>query len=175
MQRQRPVTEAGRTHAEWQQAVIGHGRRPGPEWRLCEGLRPLSSGESAQLAPPTASSSPGLTVSTLCRRSLRRPERRQRSELRSVALPRELTPTVTKLPFDVGILAVRPERFRITGKGKRTPLVDLRWRDLLSPDAAMAVALNASLSPKGQPPNTRVRIPNPIRASKPAPTKAQRK
>ena len=70
MQRQRPVTEAGRTHAEWQQAVIGHGRRPGPEWRLCEGLRPLSSGESAQLAPPTASSSPGLTVSTHQRRSL---------------------------------------------------------------------------------------------------------
>jgi hypothetical protein len=34
---------------------------------------------------------------------------------------------------------------RITGKGKRKPEVALLWKDLLSGDAAMATALNASL------------------------------
>ena len=38
------------------------------------------------------------------------------------------------------------EGLRLTGKGKRKPEVELRWRDLLSGEAAMAVALNASLS-----------------------------
>ena len=47
-------------------------------------------------------------------------------------------------------LAVDPEGIRLTGKGKRKPEVELRWRDLLSGDAAMAVALNASLSEKRQ-------------------------
>ena len=47
-------------------------------------------------------------------------------------------------------VAVDPEGFRLTGKGKRTPEVDLRWRDLLSGEAAMAAALNASLSKKRQ-------------------------
>ena len=37
---------------------------------------------------------------------------------------------------------------RLTGKGKRKPEVELRWRDLLSGDAAMATALNASLQPR---------------------------
>jgi hypothetical protein len=46
------------------------------------------------------------------------------------------------------IVAVDPEGLRLTGKGKRKPEVALRWRDLLSGDAAMAVALNASLSTK---------------------------
>ena len=48
-------------------------------------------------------------------------------------------------------VAVDPDGFRLTGKGKRRPQVDLRWRDLLSGDAAMAVALNASLVAKRQP------------------------
>jgi hypothetical protein len=39
-----------------------------------------------------------------------------------------------------------PEGIRLVGNGKRTPEVDLRWRDLLNGEAAMAVALNASLS-----------------------------
>jgi hypothetical protein len=62
-----------------------------------------------------------------------------------------------------------PEGIRLTGKGKRKPEVELRWRDLLSGDAAMAVALNASLSKKRraatkpateQPPDrTRKRVP----------------
>jgi len=47
-------------------------------------------------------------------------------------------------------LAVDPEGFRLTGKGKRNPEVELRWRDLLSGEAAMATALNASLSKKRQ-------------------------
>jgi hypothetical protein len=43
-------------------------------------------------------------------------------------------------------VAVDPEGIRLTGKGKRRPEVELRWRDLLSGEAAMAVALNASLA-----------------------------
>lgn len=44
------------------------------------------------------------------------------------------------------VLAVDPEGLKLTGKGKRTPEVALRWRELLSGEAAMAVALNASLA-----------------------------
>jgi hypothetical protein len=43
-------------------------------------------------------------------------------------------------------VVIDPEGFRLTGKGKRRPQVELRWRDLLSGEAAMAVALNVSLS-----------------------------
>lgn len=35
--------------------------------------------------------------------------------------------------------------FRLIGKGKRKPEVELRWTDLLSGQAAMAIALHASL------------------------------
>lgn len=45
-------------------------------------------------------------------------------------------------------LTVNPDGMRLTGKGKRRPEVELRWRDLLSGEAALAVALNASLSAK---------------------------
>ena len=48
------------------------------------------------------------------------------------------------------MVALDPDGFRLTGKGKRKPLVELRWRDLLSGDAAIAVALNASLTKKPQ-------------------------
>jgi hypothetical protein len=41
-------------------------------------------------------------------------------------------------------VAFGPEGIRLTGKGKRRSEVELRWRDLLSGEAAMAVALNAS-------------------------------
>jgi len=48
-------------------------------------------------------------------------------------------------------VVVDSDGFLLTGKGKRRPQVELRWRDLLSGDAAMAVALNASLVTKRQP------------------------
>ena len=48
-------------------------------------------------------------------------------------------------------VAIGPDGFRLTGKGKRKPEVELRWRDLLSGEAAMAVALSASLSKKRPP------------------------
>jgi hypothetical protein len=47
-------------------------------------------------------------------------------------------------------VALDPDGFRLIGKGKRRPEVELRWRDLLSGDAAMSVALNASLSKQRQ-------------------------
>ena len=68
-------------------------------------------------------------------------------------------------------LAVDPEGFRLTGKGKRTAQVQLRWRDLVSGDAAMAVALNASLSKR---PAATKPVTAPDRARKPAPRKPQR-
>jgi hypothetical protein len=46
-------------------------------------------------------------------------------------------------------VAVDPEGIRLTGKGKRRPEVELRWRDLLSGEAALAGALSASLSTEG--------------------------
>ena len=45
-------------------------------------------------------------------------------------------------------VVIDPDGLRLTAKGKRTAQVELRWRDLLSGDAALAVALNASLSPQ---------------------------
>jgi hypothetical protein len=46
------------------------------------------------------------------------------------------------------IITIDPDGLRVTGKGKRRPQAELRWSDLLSGDAALAVALNASLLPK---------------------------
>jgi hypothetical protein len=75
------------------------------------------------------------------------------------ALKRQIT--VDGVDYTV---VVDPEGIRLTGKGKRRPEVELRWRELLSGDAAMAVALNASLSSapaKDRPP----------KAERPLPTK----
>ncbi len=44
------------------------------------------------------------------------------------------------------MVALDPEGIRLTQKGKRRAEVELRWRELLSGEAAMAVALNASLA-----------------------------
>jgi hypothetical protein len=60
-------------------------------------------------------------------------------------LDKELKRQVTVDGVDYTV-AVDPEGLRLTGKGKRKPEVELRWRDLLSGEAAMAVALNASLA-----------------------------
>jgi hypothetical protein len=70
---------------------------------------------------------------------------RQVATVLDKALKRQVT--VDGLDYTV---AVDPEGIRLTGKGKRKPEVELRWRDLLSGEAAMAVALNASLAEKRQ-------------------------
>ena len=62
----------------------------------------------------------------------------------ATVLDKELKRQVTVDGVDYTV-AVDPEGIRLTGKGKRRPEVELRWRDLLSGEAAMAVALNASL------------------------------
>ena len=43
-------------------------------------------------------------------------------------------------------VALDPEGILLTRKGKRRPDVALRWREIVSGEAAMAVALNASLA-----------------------------
>jgi hypothetical protein len=63
----------------------------------------------------------------------------------ATVLDKELKRQVTVGGVDYTV-AVDPEGIRLTGKGKRRPEVELHWRDLLSGDAAMAVALNASLA-----------------------------
>jgi hypothetical protein len=63
----------------------------------------------------------------------------------ATVLDKELKRQIT-LDGEVYTVALDPQGIRLTGKGKRKPEVELRWRDLLSGEAAMAVALNASLS-----------------------------
>jgi len=63
----------------------------------------------------------------------------------ATVLDKELKRQVTVDGVDYTV-AVDPEGLRLTGKGRRKPEVELRWRDLLSGEAAMAVALNASLA-----------------------------
>ncbi|MGZ5241560.1 MAG: hypothetical protein ACXWCN_15695 [Caldimonas sp.] len=68
------------------------------------------------------------------------------------------------------MVALDPEGIRLTQKGKRRPEVELRWRELLSGEAAMAVALNASLA--ARPAATKPAAePSPGAASTPAPKK----
>ena len=67
----------------------------------------------------------------------------------ATVLDKELKRQITIDGVDYTI-AVDPEGLRLIGKGKRKPDVELRWRDLLSGEAALAVALNASLSKKRQ-------------------------
>jgi hypothetical protein len=67
----------------------------------------------------------------------------------ATVLDKELKRQVTVDGSDYTV-ALDPAGVRLTGKGKRKPEVELRWRDLLSGEAALAVALNASLSKKRQ-------------------------
>jgi len=55
------------------------------------------------------------------------------------ALKREL-----KVKKNAYVLTVDPDGLKLTKKGRRKG-VELKWADLVSGDAAMAVALNASL------------------------------
>ena len=63
----------------------------------------------------------------------------------ATVLNKELRRQVTVDGVDYTV-AVDADGFRLIGKGKRKPQVELRWRDLLSGDAAMAIALSASLN-----------------------------
>lgn len=62
----------------------------------------------------------------------------------TTALDKELKRAITIDGVEY-TLVIGPEGMRLTSKGKRKPAVELRWRDLLSGEAALAVALNASL------------------------------
>ena len=81
------------------------------------------------------------------------------TELKS-ALSRELT--VGKAKYK---LTVSPQGFKLVLKGKRNGL-DIAWHDLINGDAAMAVALRASL----QAPLTSTR-PHAVRNGKKSPTR----
>ena len=67
----------------------------------------------------------------------------------ATVLDKELKRQVTVDGMDY-IIAIDPEGIRVTGKGKRRPEVELRWSDLLNGEAALAAALNASLSKNPQ-------------------------
>ena len=67
----------------------------------------------------------------------------------ATVLDKELKRQITVDGLDYTV-AVDPEGIRLTGKGRRRPEVELRWRDLLSGEAALAIALNASLAEKRQ-------------------------
>lgn len=43
---------------------------------------------------------------------------------------------------------IDPAGLRLVGKGKRKPEVQLAWKDLVNGDAALAVALSASVADK---------------------------
>ena len=90
----------------------------------------------------------------------------------ATVLDKELKRQVTVDGVDYTV-AVDPEGIRLTGKGKRRPEVELRWRDLLSGEAAMAVALNASLT-KRQTATKPETEQSPDRTSKGAPKKRAR-
>ena len=45
----------------------------------------------------------------------------------------------------VYVLTIDPDRFRLTKKGRRKG-IEIAWKDLVSGDAAMAVALRASVA-----------------------------
>lgn len=62
----------------------------------------------------------------------------------TTVLDKELRRLVTVDGVDYTV-TLEPKGFRLTGKGKRTPEIELLWRDLLSGEAALATALNASL------------------------------
>ena len=91
----------------------------------------------------------------------------------ATVLDKELKRQITVDGSDYTV-AVDPQGIRLTGKGKRRPEVELRWSDLLSGEAAMAVALNASLSKKRQAPAKPATEQPADRTSKPSAKKRAR-
>jgi hypothetical protein len=63
------------------------------------------------------------------------------------------------------ILAISPDGLKLTLKGRRKGL-ELQWDALISGDAALAVALNASLGTFGAKPNARRPVAQPTVRSK---------
>jgi hypothetical protein len=70
------------------------------------------------------------------------------------------------------IVTLSPEGLKITLKGKRRGQ-ELRWADLISGDAALAVALNASLGEFAANPPPKAANPPPM-AANPPPKKASK-
>jgi hypothetical protein len=62
----------------------------------------------------------------------------------TTVLDKELKRLITVNDIEYNVV-LGPDGLRLIRKGKRNPEVTLRWSDLLSREAAMAVALNASL------------------------------
>jgi hypothetical protein len=85
----------------------------------------------------------------------------------TTVLDKELKRQVTVDGADYTV-AINPDGIRLTGKGRRKPEVELRWRDLLSGEAALAVALNASLAkrPAAKHPEAE---PSPLQTTKGSP------
>lgn len=90
----------------------------------------------------------------------------------ATVLDKELKRQVTVDGVDY-TLTLGPKGIRLTGKGKRKPEVELRWRDLLSGEAAMAVALNASLDPRHSAPPPKAE-PSPDSVTEVGPAKRAR-
>ena len=67
----------------------------------------------------------------------------------ATVLAKELKRQVTVDGVDYTVV-LDPDGVRLTVKGRRKPEVELRWRDLLSGEAAMAAALNASLGTRAR-------------------------
>jgi hypothetical protein len=91
----------------------------------------------------------------------------------ATVLDKELKRQITVGDSDYTV-AIDPQGVRLTGKGKRRPEVELRWSDLLSGEAALAVALNASLSRNRRAPKETVVAQPAERTSKPAAKKRTR-
>jgi hypothetical protein len=78
----------------------------------------------------------------------------------TTTLEKQLKRQVTVDEIDY-VVTIDPEGLRMTTKGKRKPEVALQWRDLVSGEAAMAVALNASIGARATGAKARVEIAPP--------------
>ena len=92
----------------------------------------------------------------------------------ATVLDKELKRQITVDGADYTV-ALTPDGVRLTGKGKRKPEIELRWLDLLSGEAAMAAALNASVSmaPRAVSKARSAPTPTPTPTTAPAPAPAQ--